>query len=101
MDLNLNQRPLTKALEEVAGWYNLILDRRVVDQLRGTVTARAYNPVTLDAILTVLTDMAGLRQVVLDDALYVTSPANAATMEAELANQRAAASAKKSKEEAK
>ena len=56
------------------------------------------NPVTLEAALIVLTDMVGLRHVVLEDAVDVTSPANAVEVAADLAQRLTAALLKKWKQ---
>jgi hypothetical protein len=101
----IRQRPLAGALADLTGegfgpgFPTVVIDPRVAAQAKTPVTARFPNGATLEAALIVLTDMAGLRHVVLGDAVYVTSPANAAAMDADLA--RRGAAAKKGKEPAK
>lgn len=97
------QRPLAQALDDLAvnSWFAIVLDRRVADRTQVGVTARTPNSVTLEGALTVLTDMAGLRHVVLEDAVYVTSPANAQIVAAALGKRRAAVLAKNNMLQAK
>jgi hypothetical protein len=74
---NFKQYPLHDAMDvlsEMTG-LSVVVDPRG-DKSKTLVTVRFSN-VTLEGALRLLTDMADLKLVVLDDAVYVTSPANA------------------------
>jgi hypothetical protein len=79
-------RPLAEVLDKLAAQsgVTIILDRRVSKQ--GQVPVRAYLGafVSLQTALRLLTDMADLRYVIIGNAVYVTSPANADKAAAEV-----------------
>lgn len=71
------RRPLEDALEEL---YELtgvavILDRRVGALARTPISATLTNDITLGTGLLLMTDMAGLKMLVGDNAIFVTTPA--------------------------
>jgi hypothetical protein len=76
---NFQNLPLEEALDELAEQTGLsvIVDHRVGDKRRTPVTAFLGNDVTVEAALRLFTDMADLKLVTTDDAVYVTTPANA------------------------
>lgn len=78
-------RPLSSILDDKFTWSNLIVDARVKDKTKVRVTAKFINAVEQETALRLLTDMAGLKYVVVDNILYITSPANARRLEEEQA----------------
>jgi hypothetical protein len=79
-------RSLFSAVDLACGQY--VLDGRVKNQMNLRVTAKWINHVQPDTKLRLLTDMAGLRHVVMDDVAYITSPANAKKLEEERARKK-------------
>jgi hypothetical protein len=80
-----DNKPYVEALDdlfELTG-VHVTLDRRVADQARAPVTATFTNDVSLQTALAFLTDMAGLKLLVVEDGLYVTALANARALERE------------------
>jgi hypothetical protein len=80
--------PLLRAFDSLAefsnsNWSGWVIDSKVKKQCNVRVTAKWHNYVQTDVALRVLTDMAGLRHVVIDDVAYITSPANAKKLEEE------------------
>ncbi|HEY7310324.1 MAG TPA: hypothetical protein VH643_13250 [Gemmataceae bacterium] len=73
---NFDKVPLEAALKELAHSGNIVLDARAAKEGQTTVTADLVN-VPLDTAVRMLADMAGLKVVPLDNALYVTSKDNA------------------------
>ena len=67
-------RPLLDAIGDMTGW---VLDSRVKQKANVRVTARWLNHVDGDTAVRLLTDMAGLRHVVVDGVVYITDAANA------------------------
>ncbi|MCI0457824.1 MAG: hypothetical protein L0Z62_12720 [Gemmataceae bacterium] len=80
-----DRRPLGEALDEL--WartgVTVTVDARASEKLKLPVTAAFGNDVTLEAALRMLTDMADLRVVLMDEGVYVTSIANARELERE------------------
>jgi hypothetical protein len=76
---NFQNLPLDEAIDELSEQTGLsvIVDARAGDKKRAPVTAALGNDVTLEAALRLLADMADLKLVVMADAVYVTTPANA------------------------
>jgi hypothetical protein len=74
--------PLDQALEELSeqSGASIVIDGRVGDKAKAPVSATFRNDTALGSALQMLTDMAGLRPVVLEEGLYVTTPENAARM---------------------
>jgi hypothetical protein len=73
---NFDKVPLEAALKELAHSGNIVLDARAAKEGQTPVTADLVN-VPLDTAVRMLADMAGLKIVPLDNALYVTSKDNA------------------------
>lgn len=73
---NFEKVPLEAALKELAHSGNIVLDARAAKEGQTPVTADLVN-VPLDTAVRMLADMAGLKVVPLDNALYVTSTDNA------------------------
>jgi|SRR5581483_1281860 len=69
---------LAEALQHLADQsdYNIVLDAKVGDRAKTTVTARLLN-VPLDTAVTMLADMAELQPVQQDNAIFVTTRENA------------------------
>jgi hypothetical protein len=80
---NFDNRPLEEALKDLAAVndFNIVLDSRVADKAKTAVSARFENT-PLDTAVRLLADMADLKPFVVDNVLYVTSPARADQMEA-------------------
>jgi hypothetical protein len=85
----LDKVPLEDALKDLAEQtdFNVVLDNRAGEKGKTPVTARLRNT-PLDTALRLLSDMADLRSVHLDNVLYVTTKENAAAMEARLERER-------------
>jgi hypothetical protein len=79
-------RLLTNAVEDFTS--NWVMDGRVKNKTNIRVTAKWLNNIESDTALRLLTDMAGLRHVVIDDVTYITSPANAKKLEEEQARKK-------------
>lgn len=73
-EIRCRNQPL---LEAVGEWSTWVLDSRVKQKANIRVTARWLNQVEPDTAIRILTDMAGLRHVVVDDVVYITDAANA------------------------
>lgn len=90
----LKTRPLSSALDDLYGsndwhgWCNWVIDSRVKKQTNARVTATWINHVHADTALRIMTDMAGLKHVVVDDVVYVTTPANAKRIAEERAQRK-------------
>jgi RNA polymerase sigma factor (sigma-70 family) len=84
-----DKTPLDKALREVAAatGVNVVVDVRAADKAKVAVTADLAN-VPVDTAVRVLTDMAELKPVRLGNVLYVTTPENAARLQAEQAGEK-------------
>lgn len=82
LDLVLDKRPLEEALRELAdnNDLNILVDTRVAEKAKKPVTARLRG-VPIDTAVRLLTDMADLKSVVVDNVIYVTSKANAAALQ--------------------
>jgi hypothetical protein len=84
VDVNVHQKPLRAVLREIGDstGVNVLIDPRVGDKARRPISA-TFAHVPVDSAVRLLTDMTGLRMVVMDNVLYVTSPENAKEMQAE------------------
>jgi hypothetical protein len=84
VSVHFDRRPIGAALRElaVAHGLNIVLDNRQEQLLQKPVTAD-FQQVPLDTVVRLLTDMADLRTVPIDNTLYVTSPDNARALQAE------------------
>jgi hypothetical protein len=85
---DFEEQPLKLALRSVSnntGW-NIVLDPRAGEKAQTAVTARLMN-VPADTAVRILADMGDLQVVRLDNVLYVTTPQNAARLQAQQ-NQR-------------
>lgn len=67
---------------------NIVIDPRVQKQSETVVKAKFVRPIRLGAAVEMLSDMAGLRCVLVHDSLYVTSPANAKELQENLRDKR-------------
>jgi hypothetical protein len=78
----LDRRPLDEALKDLAeqSAYNVVLDPNTAEKGKTVVTARMYN-VPLDTAVRLLSGMAGLRLVQIDNVLYVTTKEGAEALE--------------------
>lgn len=84
--LHLDKKPLNEALRQLGEQTGLsiVLDeKRVGDKAKAAVTADLRS-VKLDAALTILADLADLRTVLIDRAVYVTTRENAREMRKDL-----------------
>jgi hypothetical protein len=74
--------PLNVALQKLSDLtgVSVVLDARTTEKAHVDVTAELNNVPLLDAVR-VLSDMAGLRPVALDNVLYVTTPENSGSVE--------------------
>jgi type II secretory pathway component HofQ len=89
VDANFDRRPLAEALHELAdqSGINVVLDARAGEKARTEVTA-TLSHVPVDTAVQVLADMADLKSMAIDNVIYVTSKANAKTLQRELEHQR-------------
>jgi hypothetical protein len=89
VDVSFNKRPLADALTELSelSGLSIVLDPRGQADGNFAVTADFRNVPVQDAVL-VLADMAGMKSVVMDNLLYVSSPRNAERLEKEKAERR-------------
>lgn len=81
----LRKCPLADAVAELAEQadFNVLVDNRAAEQAKTPVSARLRN-MPLDTAVRLLSDMADLRAIHLDNVLYVTTKENAAALEARL-----------------
>lgn len=84
------KRPFAAVLEDLAAGngVSIVLDDRVAEKAKTPVSATFRNDVSLDTALQMLADMVGLRTVVLESGVYVTTPENAESMRKEEKNRR-------------
>jgi hypothetical protein len=82
---NFERFPLAEAIEELSAQtgVSVILDPRLGDKLKKPITAALNNDVPLEGVLRLLADMAEVKLFLGDDVIYITSPANAETLEKE------------------
>jgi hypothetical protein len=82
---NFERRPLIEALQEISALtgVSVTADTRLGEKLKVPVTAAFNNDTTLEAALRVLADMAELKLALADGAVYITTAANATTLEEE------------------
>ncbi len=75
VDASFHEAPLNVALQKLSDLtgVSVVLDARTAEKTQVAVTAELNNVPLLDAVR-VLSDMAGLRPVALDNVLYVTTP---------------------------
>jgi hypothetical protein len=87
--VDVDRRPLEQVVRDIveSTGINVVLDARGSDPGKTLVTM-TLNNVPIDTAVTVLADMSGLKVVYLDNLLYVTTPKNAVTLEAEQAKLR-------------
>ena len=90
VNMVLEKSPLEDAVRELADLsdFNIVVDPRAGDKVKTPVSARFLNT-PMDTALRLLTDMADLRYVHIDNVLYVTTKENAATLEARLEKEKA------------
>ena len=79
-----DRQTLAEALQVIADWtgYSVVLDERVGDKAGSPVTATFPNAAP-DTAVHLLADMSGLKLVVVDKVLYVTSLENAKVLQKE------------------
>jgi hypothetical protein len=85
----LDNVPLQDAVRELAEQteFNIVVDNRAAEKAKTPVSARLTNT-PLDTALRLLTDMADLRYVHIDNVLYVTTKENAAALDARLEKEK-------------
>ena len=85
----LEKSPLEDAVHELADLsdFSIVVDTRAGEKAKTPVSARFLNT-PLDTALRLLTDMADLRYVHIDNVLYVTTKENAAALEARLEKEK-------------
>jgi hypothetical protein len=78
------KQPLEEALRELAdeSGINIVLDAHAGEKAKAEV-AGSFNSAPLDTAVRILADMAGLKPVMLDNVLYVTTKENARVLEEE------------------
>src|SRR5439155_26824057 len=79
---------------------NVILDARVAEKAGKTPVTATLNGIPLDTAVRLLADMADLKAVAIDNALYVTTKPNAETLQAEQEKRKAMAREPEKKEKA-
>jgi hypothetical protein len=84
VELAVTNCPLQDALSDLAdvGDFNIVLDARAGEAARHPVTA-TFKTTPVDTAARVLADMAGLKPILVENVLYVTTPENAARPERE------------------
>jgi hypothetical protein len=89
VNATLDKCPLEDAVRQLAeqAEFTILVDGRAADKVKTPVSARLLNT-PLDTALRLLTDMADLRTVQLDNVLYVTTQKNAAALEERLENEK-------------
>ncbi|HMC64071.1 MAG TPA: hypothetical protein VKI65_03965, partial [Gemmataceae bacterium] len=102
VDAEYENRPLEQALRELADstGINVILDARVVEKTGKTPVTATLNSIPLDTAVRLLADMADLKAVAIDNALYVTTKPNAEALQAEQEKRKAMAREPEKKEKA-
>jgi RNA polymerase sigma factor (sigma-70 family) len=87
VDASFHQIPLNVALQKLSeqAGVSVVLDIRTAEKGQVAVTADLHNAPLQDAVR-ILSDMAGLRSVALENILYVTTRENSAKMEADKAS---------------
>lgn len=92
VSLELDQCPLREALEELAAasGISIVLDSRASDQAKTLVTA-TLNNVPIDTAVLIVSDMAELRPVAMENILYVTGTQNAEYLQSRQQEQRSSA----------
>jgi hypothetical protein len=87
--LILEKSSFEDAIREIAEQtdFNIVVDNRAGDKAKTPVSARLLNT-PMDTALRLLTDMADLRVVHIDNVLYVTTKENAAALEARLEKEK-------------
>ena len=90
IDAFFAKKPLTDALQELSlmSGVSIVLDARAEESAQLAITADLHN-VPVHTALLVVTDMADLRPVVMDNLIYVTSKENAGVIERANFRQRA------------
>src|SRR5262249_38267458 len=85
VSVDLKKQSLQRALDEFIEQtgINVVVDNRVADKAEIPLLTATLNDIPIDTAVHKLADMAGLKPVVLDDAIYVTSKANADEMQKE------------------
>jgi hypothetical protein len=89
VNTRLDKCPLEDAVRQLGdqAQFTVLVDRRAADKAKTPVSARFLNT-PLDTALRLLTDMADLQTVHLDNVLYVTTKENAADLETRLEKER-------------
>jgi hypothetical protein len=84
VDAEFRNQELSAALQELAdeSGTNIVLDARSAEKVKTPITA-VFNGVPIDTAVELIANMAGLKSVVLDRAIYVTTPENAKRLEVE------------------
>ena len=84
------ERPLHLALRELSESVgtSIIIDNRAKEKAKTTVSATFLNDIDLAGALRVLTEMADLKVIVLDGAIFVTTAEHVATLRKEHAEKR-------------
>jgi hypothetical protein len=79
------KRALSDVVDDLAATsgVSIVIDERVGDKAKTPVSAMLRNDVSLEAALTMFADMAGLKIVILETGVYVTTLENAITMRKE------------------
>jgi hypothetical protein len=80
--IDIPRRPLAEALKDLTErtGFNIVVDSRVEEKAQ-TLVAAAFTNVPLDTAVEWLAEMADLKPFLVDNLLYVTTPANAAKLE--------------------
>jgi hypothetical protein len=89
VNATLDKCPLEDAVRQLADQaeFTVLVDRRAAEKAKTPLSARLLNT-PLDTALRLLTDMADLRTVQLDNVLYVTTTENADTLEKRLEKEK-------------
>jgi hypothetical protein len=89
VNATFDRYPLEEAVRDLADQaeFTVLVDSRAADKAKAPVSARLMNT-PLDTALRLLTDMADLRTIHLDNVLYITTKENAAVLEKRLEKEK-------------
>jgi hypothetical protein len=84
VDVDANQKPFSTVVQDIvdASGVNVLIDPKVGDKARRQISV-TLGHVPVDTAVRLVSDMVGLRLVIIDNVLYVTTPENAKDLQAE------------------
>jgi hypothetical protein len=84
--VRFDKTPFATAMRQLSDMTgaSILFDPRLADKAQTAINADFRNDMPLEAVLEVVTEMADLRTVLMDGAIYVTTPSNAEVLEKRL-----------------